>query len=267
MQLIDTHAHLFDEAFDGDRDAVMQRAVEASVSRILLPAIDSSSHERLIALACAHPTLCLPMMGLHPTSVNEIVATGGGSALQSELERVECMLKNPPVERFYAVGEIGLDLYWNSTYIAEQIEAFRFQIEWALAHGLPLAIHTRKAWAEMLEVLASYRGRGLQGVMHAFSGSLEDLRHLRKCGDFFLGIGGVVTYEKSTLAKLLPQLSPDDWVLETDAPYLTPVPMRGQRNESSYLTFICEKIADIYGLAPEEIAERTTANARRMFGC
>ena len=266
MQLIDTHAHLFDKAFDEDRDSVLQRAAEASISRIMLPAIDSSSHGRLIALGQAHPAHCLPMMGLHPTSVNEIVEAGGSAQLQLELERVEFMLKNPPVKRFYAVGEVGLDLYWSTVYAAEQVEAFRFQIELALAHDLPLAIHTRNAWPEMLKVLASYRGRGLRGVMHAFSGTLEDFRRLRTYGDFLFGIGGVVTYKKSTLAELLPHFSPDDLVLETDAPYLTPVPMRGRRNESSYLTYICKTVADLYGLTPEEIAERTTANAHRIFG-
>ena len=266
MQLIDTHAHLFDEAFDEDREAVLQRALAASVSHILLPAIDASSHERLIALSRAHPAFCLPMMGLHPTSVNEIIESGGRAKLQWELEQVSKMLKNPPVERFYAIGEVGLDLYWSTAYAVEQVEAFRFQIELALSHDLPLAIHTRNAWPEMLDVLTSYSGCGLRGVMHAYSGTPEDALRLRSCGDFLLGIGGVVTYKKSALAELLPALSPDDLVLETDAPYLTPVPYRGQRNESSYLTLICEKVADIYGLTPDEIAGRTTANACRMFG-
>lgn len=259
MELIDTHTHLFDVAFNDDREETVQRAVDAGVSRMLLPAIDSQSHQALFALANAHPETCLPMMGLHPTSVNE------SPDFHDELKRVEQILKNPPVEKFYAVGEIGLDLYWSKDHLDDQIEAFRFQIELALSYDLPIVVHTRDAWPEMHAVLETYRGRGLRGVMHAFSGNVDDYRRVKTYGDFVFGIGGVLTYPRSFLSALLRSLSPDDLVLETDAPYLTPVPFRGKRNESAFLVAICEKTAEILGLPASEIAQKTTRNAQRMF--
>ncbi len=260
MTLIDTHSHIYDTAFAEDREAVFQRAIEAGIERILLPAIDSQSHEALFELCRRHPDHCRPMMGLHPTSVNEM------EDYQAELNLVEHLLRESPKGRFCAVGEVGLDFYWSSDRKQEQTEVFRRQIELALELDLPLAIHTRNAWEEMLSTLESYRNQGLRGVMHAFSGTEEIYRQLKQWGDFLFGIGGVVTYKKSEIAALLPHMSPEDLVLETDSPYLPPVPYRGKRNESSYVRIVCDKVAEIYRLAPETIAEYTTRNAIRMFG-
>lgn len=260
MILTDTHSHIYDTAFDDDRDEVIVRALEAGVKHILLPAIDSQSHEALFDLCRHYPELCTPMMGFHPTSVNEI------EDYHTELDLAEHLLRTSPPGRFCAVGEVGLDFYWSTERKKEQIEVFRRQIELALELNLPLAIHTRNAWDEMLTTLESYRGQGLRGVMHAFSGTAEIYRQVKQYGDFLFGIGGVVTYKKSETAAVLPGMSLDDLVLETDSPYLPPVPYRGKRNESSYVRLICEKVAEIYGLTAEEIAACTTRNARRMFG-
>lgn len=202
------------------------------------------------------------MMGLHPTSVN------GNPRWREELDRVERLLQEPPagIPPFCAVGEIGLDLYWSRDYRAEQTEAFRRQIELALAIGLPVAVHTREAWPETLALLDDYRGRGLRGVFHAFSESPETYRALKETGDFLFGIGGVVTFKKSRLADTVRAMELDDLVLETDAPYLTPAPHRGRRNEPAYVRYVCEKVAALKGLSPEEVAAATTRNAARLFG-
>lgn len=262
MELIDTHSHLYDGAFDGEREAVMQRAAEAGVGRMLLPAIDSESHGALFSLAEAYPGVCLPMMGLHPTSVND------NPRWREELDLVERYLASPPEEiaKFYGVGEVGLDLYWSGEWASEQAEAFERHIELALHYGLPLAVHTRAAWPEMLATLGRFRARGLRGVMHAYSGGWNEYVKIKDYGDFLLGIGGVVTYKNSGLADLLRRVPVGDIVLETDCPYLTPVPMRGKRNEGAYLIYICDRVAEIYGISPQEVAEATTRNAERMFG-
>ena len=257
--MIDTHSHIFDEAFDGDRDEALERAVEAGVTRILCPAIDSESHSAMLAMCRAHPELCLPMMGLHPTSVND------NPGWRHELEIVEEYLASPPAGRFYAVGEVGLDLHWSRDFLAEQTEAFERQIELALRYDLPLAIHTREAWAEMVATLEKYAGRGLCGILHAFSGTLDDYRRLREVGDFVLGVGGSVTYKKSRWREVLPQVDPAHIVLETDAPWLTPEPFRGRRNESSYLAYIRDAAASILGISPAELDRITTENAVRIL--
>jgi TatD DNase family protein len=198
-------------------------------------------------------------MGLHPTSVND------NPDWERELAIVEQYLAEPPVEQFYAIGEVGLDLHWSRDWLAEQTAVFERQVELSLQYGLPLIIHTREAWGEMLATLKKYAGRGLSGVMHAFSGTLEDYRRIREVGDFVLGVGGSATYKKSAWKELLPQIDPAHIVLETDAPWLTPVPFRGQRNESSYLVCIRDTVAAILGLSPEQVDEITTANAKRIF--
>lgn len=260
--MIDTHAHIYEPEFDTDREEVILRAREAGVGHMLLPAIDSESHERLFALCRNHPQDCTPMMGLHPTSVND------NPRWRSELERVERYLKTPPegIGRFCAVGEIGLDFYWSSNFRNEQGEAFRRQIDLALEHGLPIAVHTRAAWPEMVRTIENYRGRGLRGVFHAFADTEETFRRLKDCGDFVFGIGGVVTFKKSALAEVVHAMDLCDIVLETDSPYLTPAPFRGRRNEPAYVRYICEKVAELKGLTPEEVAAATTANAERLFG-
>lgn len=268
MNLIDTHSHLYEPEFDADRGEALARAFDAGVGLLLLPAIDAASDERLFALCRRHPDRCLPMMGLHPTSVND------NPRWREELARVARYLDNPPegVPPFCAVGEIGLDYYWDDRFAAEQIEAFTAQCRLAAARNLPVAIHTRAAWNDMRRIVgqeaeaARARGERLRGVFHAFSEDADTYRALRGAGDFLFGIGGVVTFKKSQVAETVREMALDEIVLETDCPYLTPVPHRGERNESAYVRLVCEKIAQIKGLDPEEVAAATTANAARMFG-
>ena len=266
MKLIDTHSHLYAEEFDDDRAEALVRAKEQGVERLLLPAIDSESHDRLFDLVEQAGGLCCPMMGLHPTSVND------NPQWREELSLVERYLAEPPqgVE-FCAVGEIGLDYYWSQDFVAEQREAFIKQCRLAARLDLPVAIHTRAAWADMCEILeteccrATEQGQRLRGVLHAFSEDAATYRRLKACGDWLFGVGGVVTYKKSLLAEAVAEMALEDIVLETDCPYLTPVPYRGKRNESSYVWYVCEKIAQIKGLSAELVANVTTENARRMF--
>ncbi len=261
MTLIDTHSHLYCEEFDSDREEAVSRAREAGISRLLLPAIDSLTHERLFDMCRRNRDLCLPMMGLHPTSVNDLPDWRG------ELDTVERYLETPPdgIDRFCAIGEIGLDFYWSQEFKQEQMEAFRRQIELSLRYGLPIAVHTREAWNTTAEIVRQYRGRGLKGVFHAFSDSVERYRELKESGDFVFGIGGVVTFKKSNVAEVVREMSLDDIVLETDCPYLTPAPFRGRRNESAYVVYVCRKIAELKGVDEAEVARRTTMNAERMF--
>ena len=259
--LIDTHSHIYDEAFDGDRQEVVERARAEGLECIILPAIDGESNERLFDLCRACGDYVVPLMGLHPTSVND------NPHWREELAEVERLLANPPqgIERFYGVGEIGLDLYWSRDWQKEQEEAFRAQLELALKHNLPVVIHTRDAWEEMAAIVEEYAGRGLKGIFHAFSSDVAMYERLRKAGDFLFGIGGVVTFKKSALAEVVKAMSLEDLVVETDSPYLTPAPHRGTRNESSYVRFVAAKIAELKGVTFEVVAEQTTANAKRIF--
>jgi TatD DNase family protein len=204
----------------------------------------------------------VPLMGLHPTSVND------NPRWCEELAEVERLLANPPqgIERFYGVGEIGLDLYWSRDWQAEQTEAFRAQLDMALKYEKPIVVHTRDAWEEMATIIEEYRDRGLRGVFHAFSADVAMYERLKEYGDFVFGIGGVVTFKKSALAEVVKAMELEDLVVETDAPYLTPAPHRGTRNESSYVRFVAQKIAELKGVDYEVVAERTAANAKRIFG-
>ena len=258
MKFIDSHTHLYEKQFDGDRDAVVRRAVVAGVGRMFLPAVDSAQHEALIALAKTYPENCFAMMGFHPTSAN------GNPDLRQELALVGRLLAEAPV-RFYAVGETGLDLHWSRDFLREQQEAFHFQIELALRYDLPVVIHTREAFEETVQVLSEYRGDRLRGIFHCFSGTAEHYRTLRGLGDFRFGIAGMSTYKNSALASAIAEMALADIVLETDAPYLPPVPHRGRRNESAYLLLIAQKVAEIKGIPIEEVAVETTKNAERMF--
>ena len=267
LQYIDTHSHIYEPEFDDDRTEVVERAIAAGVDRMLLPAIDTHSHRRMIDLAQAYPENCFPMMGLHPTSVNE------NPTWREELAEVESFLRQPPEGvRFYAVGEIGLDYYWSQNYVEDQREAFVHQLRLAAELGLPVAIHTRAAWEDMCEIIeresaaARERGERLHGVFHAFSEDVATYRRLKACGDFLFGIGGVVTFKKSSLAEVVKEMSPEDLLLETDCPYLTPAPHRGKRNESSYIPYICARIAELTNSTEEQIAQITTRNAERIFG-
>ena len=260
MKLIDTHTHLYDKAFDDDRDDVLRRASEAGVVKMMCPTIDSQYHERLFNLCRDYPLRCFPMMGLHPTSVND------NPDWKSELQIVEKYLAAPPVDKFYAIGEVGLDLYWSRDWQKQQEEVFERQVELSLTYSLPLVIHTREAWPQMTEILGKFAGKGLRGIMHSFSGTLDDYNTIRSFGEFMFGVGGPVTYKKSLLPDIVAAIPLSDIVLETDSPYLPPAPYRGKRNESSYVKYICEKVAEIKVLTPEEVAAVTTANAVKMFG-
>ena len=259
--LIDTHSHIYEPEFDGDRAEALQRCVDAEVRLLMLPAIDGESYERMFDLVRAYPEMMRPMMGLHPTSVND------NPNWRADLQRVDDYLQHPPqgVERFYGVGEIGLDFYWSSDFCQEQIEAFKCQIEMAIKYNLPIAVHTRNAWEQMCEVMEQFSGRGVRGIFHAFSDGVESYQRLKKCGDFLFGVGGVVTFKKSKLAEVVQAMELTDIVLETDCPYLTPVPHRGERNESSYVKYICQKIAELKGVDYNTVAEQTTENVKRIF--
>ncbi|MBQ2374086.1 MAG: TatD family hydrolase [Alistipes sp.] len=266
MKLIDTHSHLYAEEFDADREEVLARAREHGVERLLLPAIDGESYQRMFDLVQTAPDICRPMMGLHPTSVNE------NPRWREELSLVERYFAEPPAGmEFCAVGEIGLDYYWSRDFVAQQREAFIEQCRLAARLDLPVAIHTRAAWEDMCEILeaecrrAEQQGQRLRGVLHAFSEDAATYRHLRECGDWLFGVGGVVTFKKSLLAEAVAEMALEDIVLETDCPYLTPVPYRGQRNESAYVSYVCEKVAQIKGVSAEQVASVTSENARRMF--
>lgn len=259
--LIDTHSHIYEPEFDSDREQALQRCIEHDVQMLLLPAIDGESYERMFDLARQHPQMVRPMMGLHPTSVNE------NPHWQRDLAQVEAFLQQPPqgVDRFWGVGEIGLDFYWSKDYKEEQIAAFEAQVEMAIKYDLPIVVHTRDAWAEMCEVMEKFAGRGVRGVFHAFSDDVDSYQKLKKCGDFLFGVGGVVTFKKSKLAEVVKQMDLTDIILETDCPYLTPVPHRGERNESSYVRFICAKVAELKDVDYQLVADQTTANAKRIF--
>lgn len=254
MNLTDTHCHLYSDEFKNDIDEVLYRAAKEQVNKFYLPAIDSETHDAMIALEQAYPGKCVAMMGLHPCSVKEDYI--------KELELVEEWLGK---KQFPAIGEIGLDFYWDKTFTTQQYQAFKQQIEWALHYKLPIVIHTRNAMPETLAVIKEYSEKGLTGIFHCFSGTYEDALAVIEAG-FYLGIGGVVTYKNSGLDKVVEKIDLQHLVLETDAPYLTPVPFRGKRNESSYLKYVAEKIAAIKNITVEEVAAVTTANAEKIFG-
>ncbi|MAC95214.1 MAG: hydrolase TatD [Flavobacteriales bacterium] len=254
MEMIDTHTHLYSEQFDEDRDAMIQRALNEGVKRFFLPNIDSNSIEGMKDLVAKYPNNCYPMMGLHPCSV--------GENIEQELALVEKELAS---NKYIAVGEIGIDLYWDQSFQHEQEVAFKKQIEWAKKLELPIVIHCRKAFDEILTILDEVNDEQLSGVFHCFTGSLEQANHILNYGDFKLGIGGVVTFKNSGLDKVVEQLNLKDLVLETDAPYIAPVPFRGKRNESAYVSRVAEKLAEIFQLPLTKIAQQTTANALEIF--
>ena len=254
MILTDTHCHLYSEEFTADIDTVVQHAENEGVQKFYLPAIDSTATEAMLALENRFPGKCIAMMGLHPCYVKE--------NYKPELEAVNNWLKQ---RKFAAVGEIGLDYYWDKTFVKEQEEAFRMQIEWSIQYKLPIVIHTRNAMQETINIVKEYVPKGVRGIFHCFSGSYESAKEIIKAG-FYLGIGGVVTYKKAGLAEVLEHIDLEYLVLETDAPYLTPVPFRGKRNESSYLKYIAARLAEIKNVPVEEVAAVTTANAQKIFG-
>jgi len=254
MILTDTHTHLYSESFDEDRDDMINRAIHSGVTRFFIPAIDSTYTERMLDLEKAYPKHMFLMMGLHPTHVKE--------NYKEELAHVEEMLGK---HKFYAIGEIGIDLYWDKTLLKEQQDAFRYQIQLAKKYNLPVAIHCREAFDEVFEVLESEKGSSLFGIFHCFTGTLEQAK-IAISYNMKLGIGGVVTFKNGKIDAFLNEIDLKYIVLETDAPYLAPVPYRGKRNESSYLINILEKLSGVYNRGEEEIALITTKNAKEVFG-
>ena len=251
--MIDTHTHLYVEAFDEDRDSVIQDALQKGITGFYIPAIDASYHERMFNLEKAYSEHIHLMMGLHPTHVKE--------DYKEELALVEAQLQK---RKFAAVGEIGIDLYWDKSFLQQQQDAFHLQIGWAKTHGLPIVIHCRDAFDEVFEVLDQHQGAQLFGIFHCFTGTLEQANRALNL-NFKLGIGGVVTFKNGKIDQFLNQLPLESIVLETDAPYLSPAPHRGKRNESGFLSLIRDKVAQCYGLRAQQISEITTENARSVF--
>jgi TatD DNase family protein len=274
MTFIDTHTHPYDEAFDADREEVLQRALDAGVTKWVFPAIDSTYYQRQLECFNNHPNNAFMTIGLHPTSV--------AANWKEELKFVDEKLKlsfnthNPDSAifcnpRFYAIGEIGLDGYWSKEFMREQMEVFSAQVDMAAEYNLPIIIHERSATDEMFQVLeehvfgAAGKSQKIKGVFHAFSGSAETFERIQKYGDFKVGIGGVVTYKNAGVAKTLVNIPLASVILETDSPWLTPVPHRGKRNESSYIPFIAAKISEIKSCSIETVAAQTTKNAEELF--
>lgn len=252
--LIDTHTHIYGTEFDVDRKLVVERAMQAGVSSVILPNVNRESIPLIKKMRADYPDFCHAAIGLHPEDVK-------GDFLQ-QLEWVKCELQTSD---YVAVGEIGIDLYWDKTFMQEQIHAFQIQVEWALQYNLPLIVHTRDSHVETLQALEKYRNKGLKGVFHCFTGDERQAHEIFEMGDFLLGIGGVLTFKKSPLPDFLQRIPLDKIVLETDAPYLTPVPYRGKRNEPAYLTYVLQKMAEIYHMEEKELQKITTDNAKRIF--
>lgn len=254
MEFIDTHAHLYAEEFNTDRDEMLRKAKASGVNRIVLPAIDSQWHRAMMEMASAHPEMLYPLMGLHPTSVK--------SDYKKELAQVEKFISQRSL--FHGIGEIGIDLYWDKTHFQEQLDAFVTQLKWALQLKWPIVIHTRDSFDEVCKAMDPWLTSELTGIFHCFGGSLEQANRAIEMG-FLLGIGGVVTFKNTNLREVLKQIDLNHIVLETDSPYLAPVPFRGKRNESSYLKLIAEQLADVYGCSVDTVAQVTTQNATRVF--
>ena len=253
MEMIDTHAHLYDEQFKDDIDAMLERAQESGVAKILMPNVDSASIAGLHLLSEKSPSLCLPMMGLHPCYVKE--------NFKDELKIIEEELQG---KKHYAIGETGLDYYWDLTFKKQQIESFSTQIKWAIQFELPIVIHSRSSFEDIVEILKRMKDPGLKGVFHCFTGTVEDAQKVIDLG-FYMGIGGVVTFKNSGLDKVAEKIDLKHFILETDSPYLAPVPHRGKRNESANIKLVAEKIAQVKNMPVEEVAAITSENARHLF--
>lgn len=254
MRYIDTHSHLYDEAFVQGEDAAVERAVASGVDRIILPDIDSQSRQAMFDLADRHPGTLFPCLGLHPTSVD--------GNWEEEMEKMTDFRDRSIV----AIGEIGIDCYWSKEFLEQQKEAFRRQLAIAHDRDLPVIIHSRDASAVILEVLKECRHLDLRGTFHAFSGSIETYREISRLGDWYIGIGGVLTYKKASIAETVKEIPLERIILETDSPYLTPVPFRGKRNESAYIPHIASRLSELTGVDLVTIAAQTTQNAEKLFG-
>lgn len=252
--MIDTHSHIYSEEFDADRREVILRAKESGVTKIILPNVDSESLPRLLDTESLFPDHCCVAIGLHPTSVKE--------NYREELEIVKQELQR---RKYIAVGEIGIDLYWDKTFYQEQVTAFQTQVEWALEYDLPIIIHVRNSHNETIKALQPFKDKGLKGIFHCFTDGKKEADEIFELGNFLLGIGGVVTFKNSGLAENLKDIPLDKLVLETDSPYLTPVPYRGKRNEPAYTALVRDKLAEVYAVSTEEVDKITSKNAEKMF--
>jgi len=255
MVLTDTHTHLYYETDEAERNAMMLRCLDNQITRLFLPNVDAASVPMVLDLVKAYPQNCFPMLGLHPCSVTK--------NWEAELQAIKDQWDHK--QKYYAVGEIGIDLYWEQNLLEEQQQAFRTQIQWAKEAGLPIVIHCRAAFNEVFSILKEEHDENLRGIFHCFSGDLKQANQIIELG-FYLGIGGVVTYKNAGLDKVVQQISPEHLVLETDSPYLPPVPFRGKQNESAYLTYIAQKIAVLHQQSVATIAETTTRNSEKIFG-
>ncbi|HEX3767417.1 MAG TPA: TatD family hydrolase [Puia sp.] len=253
MELIDTHCHLYDQALAGDIENIMQRAASAGVARFYLPAIDRETEPSMLALENRYPDVCFAMQGLHPCSVK--------SDYKDALQHVEQSLAD---RRFAAIGEIGLDFYWDQSFEKEQYQAFHQQVEWAIALNLPIVIHSRNSMEHTIRIVREHQNGDLRGIFHCFNEDENSAKEIVALG-FYLGIGGPITYKKSKLPDALKYIPLENIVLETDAPYLPPVPFRGKLNESSYIVYVAQKLADMRNVSIEEVAAITTENAKGIF--
>ena len=254
MQFVDTHAHIYSEQFNHDREAMLKRTFALDVKRIFMPNVDSQSIEGMLALEDAYPCQCYAMMGVHPCSIE--------ADFEKELQIAEAWLSQ---RKFVAIGEIGLDYYWSTEFVAQQKEAFRIQVGWAKQYNLPIVIHCRDSFQDTVDLLKEIGTENLTGIFHCFTGSLEDAQQVIDLG-FKLGIGGVSTFKNGGLDKVIPFVDMEHLVLETDSPYLAPVPHRGKRNETSYIPLVAQRIADLKQTSVLAVADATTQNALKLFG-
>jgi TatD DNase family protein len=257
---IDSHAHIYQPTFNGDIADTIRRSKEAGLSKIILPNIDIESLDRVLKLSSAYPDICLPTVGLHPCDVRENYV--------EVLEEMKSWAYRPerfPEKKIYAIGETGLDYYWDTTFKEEQKIALRMQVAWALELDLPIILHTRNSIQDTIDIINELHDGRLRGVFHCFSGTLEEAQQIISMENFYLGIGGTVTYKNSQLPEVLKEIPLEKIMLETDAPYLSPVPYRGKRNESSYIPIIAERLAEVKRVALGEVAQLTTANAEALF--
>jgi TatD DNase family protein len=255
MKFIDTHTHLYLEQFSEDIDTVISNSISSGIDKLFLPNISSETTKDMLDLCEKYPKTCYSMMGLHPCDVKS-------ESMEKELLHVEELLNK---EKFIAVGEIGVDLYWDKSTLPLQKEAFIFQINLAKKHKLPIVIHTRDSFNEAIEIVESLNDENLSGVFHCFTGSVEDAKRITDLGNFYLGIGGVLTFKNSGVDKTIKEIDIQHLLLETDSPYLAPTPFRGKRNESKYILNIAEKLSEIHQISLEDVADKTTNNALKLF--
>ncbi len=254
MGIIDTHSHLYSDDFDEDREIVIQRAKQAGVDKIVLPNIDENTLLGMLDMEKKYPSYCYAAIGLHPEGVKE-----------NYQEALKFVKRELEMRKYIAIGEIGIDLYWDKTYKDEQIKAFSQQVKWALEYNLPIIIHTRESFEEVMSVLDDFRGKGLKGVFHSFTGTIEQALQIIDFQGFKIGINGIVTFKNSGLDKTVEKIPIEHIIMETDSPYLTPTPYRGKRNESSYVALVRDKLSEIYHLSKEEVDIITTQSAEELF--